>query len=101
MSQYILSIDQGTTSSRAMLFDENGHASFTAQEEFTQHFPKDGWVEHDPEEIWETTLKVVRAALQRARADARSAMGTDARRKSPPIARCKTHKKRTKRRRSA
>jgi glycerol kinase len=72
MSQYILSIDQGTTSSRAMLFDENGHASFTAQEEFTQHFPKDGWVEHDPEEIWETTLKVVRAALQRAHADARS-----------------------------
>jgi glycerol kinase len=72
MSQYILSIDQGTTSSRAMLFDENGHASFTAQEEFTQHFPKDGWVEHDPEEIWETTLKVVREALQRAHADARS-----------------------------
>ena len=72
MSQYILSIDQGTTSSRAMLFDENGHASFTAQEEFAQHFPKDGWVEHDPEEIWETTLKVVREALQRAHADARS-----------------------------
>jgi len=72
MSQYILSIDQGTTSSRAMLFDENGHASFTAQREFTQHFPKDGWVEHDPEEIWETTLKVVREALQRAHADARS-----------------------------
>jgi glycerol kinase len=72
MSQYILSIDQGTTSSRAMLFDENGHASFTAQEEFTQHFPQDGWVEHDPEEIWETTLKVVREALQRAHADARS-----------------------------
>jgi len=72
MSQYILSIDQGTTSSRAMLFDENGHTSFTAQQEFTQHFPKDGWVEHDPEEIWETTLKVVRKALQRAHADARS-----------------------------
>ena len=72
MSQYILSIDQGTTSSRAMLFDENGRASFTAQQEFAQHFPKDGWVEHDPEEIWETTLKVVREALQRAHADARS-----------------------------
>jgi len=54
------------------LFDENGHTSFTAQQEFTQHFPKDGWVEHDPEEIWETTLKVVREALQRAHADARS-----------------------------
>jgi glycerol kinase len=72
MSQYILSIDQGTTSSRAMLFDENGHASFTAQQEFSQHFPKDGWVEHDPEEIWETTLKVVREALQRARAEEHS-----------------------------
>ena len=66
MSQYILSIDQGTTSSRAMLFDENGHAAFTAQREFTQHFPRDGWVEHDPKEIWETTLAVVREALEHA-----------------------------------
>ncbi len=69
MSQYILSIDQGTTSSRAMLFDENGHASFTAQREFTQHFPKDGWVEHNAEEIWTTTLKVVREAIAKAAAD--------------------------------
>jgi len=71
MSQYILSIDQGTTSSRAMLFDENGHATFTAQQEFTQHFPKDGWVEHDAEEIWTTTLGVVREALQKAAAEQR------------------------------
>ncbi len=71
MSQYILSIDQGTTSSRAMLFDEIGHAGFTAQQEFTQHFPKDGWVEHNAEEIWTTTLTVVREALARARADDR------------------------------
>ena len=71
MSQYILSIDQGTTSSRAMLFDENGRASFTAQREFGQHFPKDGWVEHNAEEIWVTTLDVVREALQKAQADAR------------------------------
>jgi len=69
MSQYILSIDQGTTSSRAMLFDENGHAAFTAQQEFTQHFPRDGWVEHNVEEIWTTTLTVVRTALDKARAD--------------------------------
>ncbi len=69
MSQYILSIDQGTTSSRAMLFDENGHARFTAQQEFTQHFPKDGWVEHNAEEIWSTTLTVVREALARAEID--------------------------------
>jgi glycerol kinase len=66
MNQYILSIDQGTTSSRAMLFDENGHAAFTAQQEFTQFFPRDGWVEHNPEEIWTKTLDVVQEALQHA-----------------------------------
>ncbi|MCP4370912.1 MAG: glycerol kinase, partial [Deltaproteobacteria bacterium] len=71
MSQYILSIDQGTTSSRAMLFDENGHAMFTAQREFTQHFPKDGWVEHNAEEIWVTTLTVVREAIAKAKTDSR------------------------------
>ena len=72
MGQYILSIDQGTTSSRAMLFDENGHAAFTAQQEFSQHFPGDGWVEHDAGEIWTTTLGVVREALQKAAAEQRS-----------------------------
>ena len=72
MSQYILSIDQGTTSSRAMLFDENGRAAFTAQREFTQHFPRDGWVEHNAEEIWVTTLAVVREALAKATADGRA-----------------------------
>ncbi|MDH3761200.1 MAG: glycerol kinase GlpK [Gammaproteobacteria bacterium] len=71
MSNYILSIDQGTTSSRAMLFDQNGHAAFTAQREFTQHFPRDGWVEHNAEEIWVTTLTVVREAIDRAKADGR------------------------------
>jgi glycerol kinase len=71
MDQYILSIDQGTTSSRAMLFDENGRAAFTSQREFTQHFPKDGWVEHDPEEIWSTTLEVVRDALYQANTEQR------------------------------
>ena len=63
MKQTILSIDQGTTSSRAMLFDARGQAFFTAQQEFTQIFPQDGWVEHDPEEIWQTTLSSVRKAL--------------------------------------
>ena len=71
MAQYILSIDQGTTSSRAMLFDENGHAAFTSQREFSQHFPRDGWVEHNAEEIWITTLTVVREAIDRAKADGR------------------------------
>ncbi|MDH3450863.1 MAG: glycerol kinase GlpK [Gammaproteobacteria bacterium] len=66
MAQFILSIDQGTTSSRAMLFDEQGEARFTAQREFTQHFPADGRVEHDVEEIWSTTLEVTREALAKA-----------------------------------
>jgi glycerol kinase len=69
MGQYILSIDQGTTSSRAMLFDAQGRAAFTAQREFTQHFPRDGWVEHNAEEIWVTTLGVVREALEYARTE--------------------------------
>jgi len=58
----ILSIDQGTTSSRAIVFDANGKALATAQKEFAQHYPHDGWVEHDPEEIWSTTLSVCREA---------------------------------------
>ncbi len=55
----------------AMLFDRSGRACFTAQQEFTQHFPRDGWVEHDPEEIWSTTLAVVRQALGKASDDSR------------------------------
>ena len=61
-----LAIDQGTTSSRAILFDETGQALFSAQEEFTQIFPQSGWVEHDPEEIWSTVVKVSRAVLDQA-----------------------------------
>ncbi len=64
MSQYILSIDQGTTSSRALLFDERGQHVATAQQEFKQYFPEDGWVEHDANEIWLTTLNVCREVLQ-------------------------------------
>jgi len=59
----ILSIDQGTTSSRAILFAKDGSSVFTAQREFTQHFPDSGWVEHDPEEIWQTTVDVCTEAL--------------------------------------
>ena len=59
----ILAIDQGTTSSRAMVFDATGKAHATAQVEFAQHYPNDGWVEHDPEEIWSTTLDVCRRAI--------------------------------------
>ncbi|MEH6457578.1 MAG: glycerol kinase GlpK [Cocleimonas sp.] len=66
MAKFILSIDQGTTSSRAILFDLKGKVCFTAQQEFTQYFPQDGWVEHDPEEIWLTTLAVSREACAKA-----------------------------------
>ncbi|MBU2097302.1 MAG: glycerol kinase, partial [Gammaproteobacteria bacterium] len=54
MPRCLLSFDQGTTSSRAILFSTEGHILATGQREFTQHFPQPGWVEHDPEEIWET-----------------------------------------------
>ncbi|QLG44198.1 glycerol kinase GlpK [Costertonia aggregata] len=54
MEQYILALDQGTTSSRAVIFDKKGNIVSTAQKEFTQYFPKPGWVEHDPIEIWST-----------------------------------------------
>ena len=59
----ILAIDQGTTSSRALLFDRAGRAIGTAQKELPQHFPRDGWVEHDPEDIWRDTLAVARECL--------------------------------------
>ncbi len=62
----ILSIDQGTTSSRAMLFDSRGRSLGQAQKEFEQHFPRSGWVEHDAEEIWSDTLEVARQAIQNA-----------------------------------
>lgn len=60
---YILSIDQGTTSTRAIVFDQTGTAISSAQELFLQHFPENGWVEHNPEDIWRDTLKVCQAAL--------------------------------------
>ncbi len=63
MSKYILSFDQGTTSSRAILFDHQGQIHATAQKEFKQIFPKPGWVEHDPLEIWSTQMGVATEAI--------------------------------------
>lgn len=63
MGNYILSIDQGTTSSRAILFDRQGNVKHIAQKEFTQHFPKAGWVEHDALEIWGSVLSVIATVL--------------------------------------
>lgn len=61
---YILAIDQGTTSSRAILFTEQGEPAGVAQQEFHQHFPEDGWVEHDPEDIWNSTIDVCHEVLK-------------------------------------
>jgi glycerol kinase len=66
MNKGILSIDQGTTSSRAIVFALNGEQVANAQQEFKQHYPANGWVEHDPEEIWSTTLDTCKTALVQA-----------------------------------
>ena len=66
MPSYILALDQGTTSSRAIVFDHDGNIVSVAQKEFTQIFPQPGWVEHDPEEIWSTQLGVAAEAITKA-----------------------------------
>ncbi|MEL6437333.1 MAG: glycerol kinase GlpK, partial [Pseudomonadota bacterium] len=66
MGDMILAIDQGTTSSRAIIFDTNQSIVASAQREFTQHFPKSGWVEHDLEEIWSSVLDTCRSAIEKA-----------------------------------
>ena len=63
---YVLAIDQGTTSSRAILFDKDLKITASAQEEFPQYFPASGWVEHDPADLWSTTAGTCRAAIERA-----------------------------------
>src|SRR5437867_7508677 len=69
--RYMLALDQGTTSSRAIVFDERGAARASAQKEFRQHFPQPGWVEHDPGEILRTQLACARAALKKAKLEAK------------------------------
>lgn len=66
MARYILAIDQGTTSSRAILFDEQMKIVSSGQKEFTQIYPKSGWVEHDPEEIWQSVIWSVKEAIRKA-----------------------------------
>ena len=62
-NKYILALDQGTSSSRAIVFDHEGNICSVAQQEFTQHFPKPGWVEHDPMEIWSSEAAVIAQAI--------------------------------------
>jgi glycerol kinase len=66
MSKYILALDQGTTSSRAILFDHDGSVCASASQEFKQYYPQPGWVEHDPEEIWRSQLTVAQKVLAAA-----------------------------------
>ncbi len=74
-SGHVLAIDQGTTSSRAIVFDRHGKIVATSQREFEQHYPQSGWVEHDAEVIWTDTVDVSRQAIEKAGLDA-SAIGT-------------------------
>ena len=70
MHKYLMALDQGTTSSRSIVFDLSGRIVASAQNEFPQIFPRDGWVEHDPEDIWNTQLAVAREAMKKAGAEA-------------------------------
>ncbi|MFM7833068.1 MAG: FGGY family carbohydrate kinase, partial [Planctomycetaceae bacterium] len=67
MAQAVLALDQGTTSSRAIVFGSDGQILSVAQKEFTQYFPQPGWVEHDADEIWQTQLATAKLALRRAK----------------------------------
>ena len=67
MKKLLLSIDQGTTSSRSILFDLKGNKIFSSQFEFQQIFPNSGWVEHNPEEIWKVTLKTIKEAIRKSK----------------------------------
>ena len=66
MASYIVAIDQGTTSTRALVFNDTAEIMASAQQEFRQDFPNPGWVEHDPEAIWQSVVAVVREAVARA-----------------------------------
>ena len=70
MARYVMALDQGTTSSRAILFDARGEVVAVDQHEFPQHFPKPGWVEHDAHEIWDSQLRAARGVLAKAGASA-------------------------------
>ena len=71
MEQYLLGIDQGTTSTRAIIFDALGQPCVSAQQEFKQYYPHNGWVEHDAQEIWQSTFEVCRQAIAKLKLDAR------------------------------
>jgi glycerol kinase len=73
--RYVLAIDQGTTSTRAIVFDDAAHPIASSQCEFAQHYPQPGWVEHDPEDIWRDTVKTARGAIEEAKIAASAIAG--------------------------
>ncbi|MBP5222325.1 MAG: glycerol kinase, partial [Lachnospiraceae bacterium] len=75
MADYVMALDQGTTSSRCILFDKGGNICSMAQKEFTQIYPQPGWVEHDPKEIWSSQLAVAIEAMARIGATAEEIRG--------------------------
>ena len=72
MDKYILAIDAGTTSSRAILFDKDANPVEISQYEFNQFFPKEGWVEHDATEIWDTQLKAIKEVIKKSKIDSKN-----------------------------
>ncbi|HET6376413.1 MAG TPA: FGGY family carbohydrate kinase, partial [Methylocella sp.] len=68
MPRHLLAIDQGTTSTRSLVFSESGHVLASAQRAFAQSYPEPGWVEHDPEEIWRDVLATAREAMEKSKA---------------------------------
>ena len=75
MPQYVAALDQGTTSTRCLLFDRQGRMVALAQEQHQQHYPQPGWVEHDAEEIWQITRRLIPRALADAGADPKDVIG--------------------------
>src|SRR4051812_26375846 len=67
MTAHLLAIDQGTTSTRAIVFNPELDVAASAQQEFAQHYPASGWVEHEPEDLWRTTVATMKEAVARAR----------------------------------
>ncbi|MGB9810094.1 MAG: FGGY family carbohydrate kinase, partial [Caldanaerobacter sp.] len=66
MAKYVMALDQGTTSSRAIIFDHSGKMVASLNKEFRQIYPKPGWVEHDPMEIWESQIEVAKGVIEKA-----------------------------------
>lgn len=94
MKKYVIALDQGTSSSRAIVFDRQGNACSTSQKEFTQYFPKPGWVEHDPMEIWSSEMSVMVEAAAKLSIDAEeiSAIGITNQRETTIVWDAKTGK---------